>query len=290
VTDPDLPLHVEVLGRAPARDVATFLLIHGYGASRFTWRHWAPMLAELGHVVQIDMKGFGLAPKPDDGLYAPSDQAELVQRLIETRELDNVTVIGHSLGGGVALLSALRLLDAGSIRLSRLVIVAGAAYEQRLPPFVALAESPRLSSLLFRLAGARLIVRSVLRSIVHDSVGVSEEQVRGYADPLASRDAVRVLMDVARQIVPPDLEALTRRYGEIGVPTLLMWGRGDRVVPLDVGQALAEAMPDARLHVLDACGHLPPEERPHESFEVLASFLSDTAGDPPVPADGQIST
>ena len=285
MTDPDLPVHVEVLGREPAPHVATFLLIHGYGASLFTWRHWAPRLAELGHVVQIDMKGFGLAPKPDDGRYAPSDQAELVQRLIETRELENVTVVGHSLGGGVALLTALRLLDAGSTRLSRLVIVAGAAYEQRLPPFIALAESPRLSSLLFRLAGARLIVRSVLRSIVHESSGVSEEQVRGYADPLVSRDAVRVLMDVARQIVPPDLETLTRRYGEIGVPTLLIWGRGDRVVPLDVGQRLAVAMPDVRLHVLDACGHLPPEERPHESFDVLASFLSDTAGDPPGPAD-----
>lgn len=269
-------LYVERLGPEPDSGVATFLLIHGYGASRFTWRHWAPQLAELGHVVQIDMKGFGRAPKPADGRYAPADQAELVHRLIEELDLEKVTLVGHSLGGGVALLTALRLLDAGSTRLRRMVIVAGAAYEQRLPPFIALAERVWLSSVLFRLAGTRLIVRSVLRSIVHDGSAVSEDQVRGYADPLRAPGSVRVLMDVARQIVPPDLPAITRRYGEIAVPALLLWGRQDPVVPLAVGHRLAEAMPNARLHVLDDCGHLPAEEWPDESFALLAGFLGDT--------------
>jgi pimeloyl-ACP methyl ester carboxylesterase len=275
----DLPLHVERLGRKAGPGVDVFVLIHGYGASSFTWRHWAPRLAELGHVVLVDMKGFGRAPKPDDGRYAPADLAALVHRLVEGSDLERVTLVGHSLGGGVALLTALRLQDAGSTRLKRLVIVSGAAYEQRLPPFVALAKRPRLGSMLFRVAGARLIVRGVLRSIVHDPSSLSEDQIRGYADPLRSTDAVRVLMEVARQIVPPDLPALTRRYKEIPVPTLLLWGRGDRVVPLQVGQRLADALPDARLHVLDACGHLPAEEWPEESFGVLSSFLADTALD-----------
>jgi pimeloyl-ACP methyl ester carboxylesterase len=272
---------VERLGREAARGEDVFVLIHGYGASAFTWRHWAPRLAERGHVVLIDLKGFGAAPKPDDGRYAPSDQAELVHRLMEALDLERVTLVGHSLGGGVALLTALRLLDAGSTRLRRLVIVSGAAYEQELPPFIALADRPRVSALLFRVVGARLIVRTVLRTIVHDPSSLSEEQIRGYAEPLLSRDAVRVLIDVARQIVPADLSEITRRYEEIRTPTLLLWGLGDRVVPLEVGRRLEEALPNARLHVLDACGHLPAEEWPDESFAVLASFLADTAGDPP---------
>lgn len=289
MTGPALPIHVERSGRDPG-EVPTFLLIHGYGASSFTWRYWAPALADIGHVVQIDMKGFGRSPKPDDGRYAPSDQAELVERIIAAEDLSDVTVVGHSLGGGVALLTALRLLDTGSTRLQRLVIVAGAAYEQRLPPFVALAERPRLGAALFRLAGARLVVGGVLRSIVHDRRTVSEEQILGYADPLRSEAAVRVLMDVARQIVPPDLPALTRRYAEITLPTLLLWGRGDRVVPLGVGERLAREMPEARLHVLEACGHLPAEECPDESFSVLAQFLADTSIDPPRRLGQRIST
>jgi len=63
-------------------------------------------------------------------------------------------------------------------------------------------------------------------------------------------------------------------------PDLLMWGRHDRVVPLAVGRRLAEAMPGARLHVLDACGHLPLEELPDESFAVLQRFLENAAHDP----------
>jgi pimeloyl-ACP methyl ester carboxylesterase len=279
VTGGATPLHVEVSGLEPAPDVDTFLLIHGYGASRFTWRYWAPGLGKLGQVVEIDMKGHGQSPKPEDGRYAPSDQAELVHELIEERDLRDVTIVGHSLGGGVALLTALRLQDAGSQRLRRLVIVCGAAYRQRLPPFVALAGRPRLSSLLFRLVGPVRIVRTVLRAIVFDRSAVSKDQIRGYAEPLRSPEAVRALIYSARQIVPPNLTTLARRYVDIAAPALLIWGREDPVVPLAVGQRLVEAMPNARLHVLDGCGHLPAEERPDDSFALLASFVADTSDD-----------
>jgi pimeloyl-ACP methyl ester carboxylesterase len=97
-------------------------------------------------------------------------------------------------------------------------------------------------------------------------------------------------MDVARQIVPPDLSALTQRYAEITLPTLLLWGRGDRVVPLAVGERLAREMPEARLHVLEACGHLPAEECPDESFSVLTQFLADTSSDRPGRLGQRIST
>ena len=273
----ELTLHLETLGPDPGPGIETFLLLHGYGASGFSWRYWAPRLAELGHVILVDLKGFGRSPKPDDGRYAPADQAELIHRLVESRDLADLTLVGHSLGGGVALLTALRLHDAGGGRLRRLVVVGGVAYEQRLPPFVGLAERPRLANALFRLVGPRRVVRSVLRGIVYDGSLITEEQVRGYADPLGSPAAVRALIDAARQIVPHDLDRVTPRYREITLPSLLVWGRGDRVVPLAVGQRLAAELPDARLHVLERCGHLPAEERPDESFAVLADFLTSTA-------------
>ena len=271
--DGDLPLHVETLGPPAGSGVDTYLLIHGYGASTFTWRHWAPRLAERGHVVMVDMKGSGRAPKPDDGRYAPQHQAELMLRLIARRDLRRLTLVGHSLGGGVALLTALGLREEGPERLERLVVVAGAAYDQRLPPFVKLADHPRASSLLFRLLGPRRVVRLVLQSIVHDRATVDEEQVRGYAAPLESSHAVRALIDSARQIRPARLELLVARYPHLDIPTLLLWGRRDRVVPLWVGERLARDLPSARLHVFDACGHLPPEELPDESWSVLERFL-----------------
>ena len=269
----DSPFFIESFGLEPGPGVDTFLLIHGYGASTFSWRYWAPHLAERGHVVMIDLKGFGFAEKPDDGRYRPEDQAELVCRLIVEKDLQRVTIVGHSLGGGIALLTALRLKDSGSTRIERLVIVSGAAYEQRFPPFIQLAKWPILISVIFRMIGAHRIIRWVLRSMVHDPSAITEMQVNGYAAPLRSKGAMRSLMETARQIVPPNLEQLVLRYPEVTAPALLLWGKGDSVVPLTVGHKLAQALPDAHLHVLDACGHMPAEELPEESFAVLSSFL-----------------
>lgn len=269
----DLPLHVQESGTASAPGVDTFLLLHGYAGSSFSWRYWAPGLAERGHVLLVDLKGFGRAPKPMDGEYGPADQAALVTRLIEQRGLTRLTLIGHSLGGGVALLTALGLASAGDPRLDRLVLVASAAYEQRMPPFVKLADHPRLSSLLMGALGARLLVRSVLRTIVYDASRVNDTQVRGYADPLQTSGAVRALIEAARQLRPGNLDELAASYPRIDVPTLLLWGRQDPVVPLAIGERLARELPSAHLHVLESCGHLPAEEHPEASFAALTAFL-----------------
>jgi len=276
-----LPLHVETRGLAQGDGVDSFVLLHGYGGSSFSWRTWAPVLARLGHVVLVDLKGFGSAPKPDDGAYAPTDHAELVHRLILQRDLRRVTLVGHSLGGGIALLTALRLLDDGTGRLHRMVIVAGAAYPQRLPPFVSLARRRRMATALLRLLGARRVVRHVLRTIVYRPEDVTRSQVEGYADPLNTPEARAALITTALQIQPPDLATLVQRYPEIDVPALLVWGRHDPVVPLSVGEALSRALPQARLVVLEECGHLPAEEIPDRSAEILESFLRDGSVDAP---------
>jgi pimeloyl-ACP methyl ester carboxylesterase len=225
-------------------------------------------------VLTVDMKGFGRAPKPDDGRYAPADQAELVLRLVRERDLARITLVGHSLGGGVALYLALGLRDAGEARrLERLVLIAGAAYRQVLPPFVALARHPRISATALRVLGPEFVIAQALRAIVFDSSGITRDQVRGYAAPLHDPASLVGLFDSARQILPPDLERITPRYADIDVPTLLLWGRQDRVVPLWVGRRLAGVLPRSTLHVLERCGHMPAEERTVQSLAALQAFL-----------------
>jgi len=271
-----LPLHVQTLGLKPAPDVDTVLMIHGYGASAFSWRYWAPRLAERAHVVLVDLKGSGASPKPDDGLYRPEDQAEALNRLVIQRDLRRLTIVGHSLGGGIALLLALRLQDEEEDRLARLVLVASAAYEQRLPPFVGLARHRWIGIALFRLLGPRLVIRKVLRSIVYDPLAVTDDQVEGYAAPLKDADALRALIDSALNLVPEQIDALNARFAELAIPVLILWGRHDRVVPLWVGERLLAALPNATLHVFEECGHIPAEEVHEESFARLASFLDAT--------------
>jgi pimeloyl-ACP methyl ester carboxylesterase len=277
VNTEQLPLYVETLGLAPASDVDTVLMIHGYGASAFTWRYWAPRLAQRAHVVLVDLKGSGGAPKPDDGKYRPQDQAELLHRLVVQRDLRRLTIVGHSLGGGIALLLALRLRDENEARLARLVLVASAAYEQRLPPFVGLARFRWVGRALLGLLGTRFVISKVLRAIVYDPHGVSRDQVEGYAAPLSDAQAQRALIDSALNLVPEGIDALNARFPDLAVPALILWGRHDRVVPLWVGERLCEALPNAILHVFEKCGHLPAEEIPEESFARLAGFLDETA-------------
>jgi pimeloyl-ACP methyl ester carboxylesterase len=276
----DLPLAVETHGPPAGPGVETFLLLHGFGGSAFSWRYWTGPLARRGHVVLVDLKGFGSAPKPDDDAYGPHEQADLVDRLIVQRDLGNLTLVGHSLGGGIALLLALRLLDRHPQRLRRLVLLAGAAYRQELPPFVRFARWPRLSAFLLRLLGARFVVRKVLKRIVYDPTRVTRSQVEGYAEPMASGESRRALIRAGGVVLPHDLDEIVSRYPSITVPTLLLWGRQDPVVPLWVGERLAAALPDARLEVLDECGHLPAEERPEDSLLALERFVDGTRATP----------
>lgn len=272
----ELPLHVvEVLPNGPPHgpDAPSFLFLHGFAGSLFTWHSWTSRLAERGRVVLVDLKGFGDAPKPDDGRYTPADQAAAVLELIESMDLRRLTLVGHSLGGGIALLTALRLLDAGSDRVSRLVLVAAAAYRQKLPPVVALARYPRLIRFLTWFLRPKFVVWAVLRSIVYDARSITSGQILAYARPLETWEGVRSAMAAAQHIMPADIDEVSARYSQIEVPTLLLWGDADYVIPLWVGERLAEEIPDSRLEVLDLCGHIPPEEHPAESLAVVENFL-----------------
>ena len=269
-----LPLHVEQYGDGHRQ----IMLLHGFAANSYTWRSWIGALAKEHGVWSVELKGHGSAPAPPDDLYSLHDHADLVHRLIVQKDLHELTLVGHSMGGGIALLVALRLLEEG--RLERLVLVSGAAYPQRLPPFIALATRGRLSEWGFRFFPKRLLIRRVLRSIVFDPEAVTESQVAAYAEPFYSPAHRTALIKTAVRIVPPDLAKITKRIPEIDLPTLLLWGRHDWVVPLDVAERLLAALPNAQLEIMENCGHVPPEELPKESLEIVLKFLRGEGEDP----------
>jgi pimeloyl-ACP methyl ester carboxylesterase len=269
-----LPLHVEQYGDGHRQ----IMLLHGFGANSYTWRGWIGALAKEHRVWSVELKGHGSAPAPPDDLYSLHDHADLVHHLILQKDLRELTLVGHSMGGGVALLVALRLLEEGC--LERLVLVSSPAYPQRLPPFIALAARGRLSEWGFRFFPKRLLIRRVLRSIVFDPQGVTDTQIAAYAEPLYDAAHRTALIKTAAGIVPPDLAKIMKRIPEIDLPTLLLWGRHDWVVPLDVAERLLAALPNAQLEIMENCGHVPPEELPKESLEIVLKFLRGEGKDP----------
>jgi pimeloyl-ACP methyl ester carboxylesterase len=272
-----LPLDVEKKGHGPP-----LVLLHGFGASRFSFNAWSDELAR-GHTVHlVDLFGMGSAPAPEDGCYGPVNQAAAVIRWLREEDLWGAVLIGHSLGGGVALLVALELIALGERRrLAGLVSVAGPAYPQSIPTYIGLARVPLLGRAMFGLLGAERIVRRVLAYIVYDPAAVTVAQVEGYAAPLRHRAARRAVVETARHIVPAGLEEIVARLPTIDLPALLLWGRHDPVIPLWVGERLERELPRARLVVLERCGHLPPEELPEASLEAVLSFIAGLGAHPP---------
>lgn len=263
-------LHVSICGHGPA-----VLLIHGFGASSFTWSKILFPLAAHCKVVTLDLKGFGRSQKPEDGRYSLRDQSAAVLRIIERLGLQDLTLVGHSMGGGVALLVAMALESGTPGRVRCLVLVDSIACPQPLPLFVVLLRLPVLGPLVLSLAPATWSVRTILRLAYYDARKIERVFVEAYAAPLRRRAGRAALVATARAMIPPDLDRLVARYRTIRSPVLLLWGREDRVVPLAVSACLRDAIPQARFVALDRCGHIPQEEWPDLTVSVLRGFMAE---------------
>jgi len=249
------------------------LLIHGFGASTYTWRHIAPELAQTHRVIAVDLKGFGQSDKPFDSRYSVFDQAELLAELIEAKDLRNLTLVGHSFGGGIALMLALQADERLHGRIKKLVLLDSIAYPQQIPVFFRLLDVPLVSQLGVRMVPPSVQTRVALRIAYFDDSKIDPEEVETYAAPLKTAAGKHAIIHSARQIVPDGIEALSARYKTIALPTLIVWCDHDRIVPLEVGLKLRRTLPNSTLKLVEGCGHMPQEEQPAATLGLIKDFI-----------------
>jgi len=251
------------------------LLVHGFGASTYTWRNIAPALAQNNRVIAVDLKGFGHSDKPFDERYSVFDQAELLKQLIIDNNLRDLALVGHSYGGGVALVLALDEDPRLDGRISKLVLLDTIAYPQDIPVFFRMLDVPLFSHLGVRMVPPSVQTRIALRIAYLDNSKIDEEEVEMYAAPLRTAAGKHAIIHSARQIMPERLEEISARYASITMPTLIGWCDYDRIVPLDVGLKLRRTLPNAQLKIIEGCGHMPQEEQPEATLSVIQGFLAD---------------
>lgn len=251
------------------------LLLHGLGASSYSWRYVIPELARTHRVIALDLKGFGQSDKPEDGRYSLFDQADLVDRFIAERGLKNLTIVGHSFGGGVALALALKDHDRRSRRLKRLILVDSIAYQQDIPWGIALMRTPILADLGINLIPPETQMELALKFAYADSRKIPPEAPAEYAKQIRAPGGKYAILRTAAQLMPENIEAFTRRYKELAVETLLIWCANDGIVPVEYGRQLYDDLPNARMHILPACVHLPQEELPQLTSTLMARFLKE---------------
>jgi len=249
------------------------LLLHGFGASAYAWRFLGPALAKDHRVLTIDLKGFGLSAKPEDGKYTLRDQADLVAEFIRTRDLHDLVVIGHSMGGGVALMAYFKGRGDEPARIKKLVLIDSAGYPQMLPLLIWLAKAPGLGAVGSKLLPPRFATARVLRKCYYHKDRITDEQIDTYAYYGSLPGAREAMVATAQQIVPADIQAITSQYHTISVPVLIIWGAEDEVVPVSVGKQFKRDIPDSELVILPQCGHMPPEEEAPETTRIVKAFL-----------------
>jgi pimeloyl-ACP methyl ester carboxylesterase len=230
-------------------------------------------VAASHRVFALDLKGYGLSAKPAHGGYAVHHQAHLVAAFIKARHLRDLVIVGHSMGGGVTLMTYLLVRREAPDRIKKLVLIDSAGYPQKMPWFIGVSQIPGLPDLAGGLIPARLAACLVLRTCYYHPERVTPEQIDTYAYYGSLPGARRALIETARQIVPADFEALTVQYRTISVPVLILWGAEDVVVPIAIGRQFHRDIPDSTLAVIPQCGHMPPEEEPLETNRLITTFL-----------------
>lgn len=248
------------------------IFLHGFGGAAYTWRHLAPSLQKNWRVFLMDLKGFGLSARPRDDRYSVHDQADLIKAFIAQQNLEKVTLVGHSYGGAVALLTYFKIKEPEA-RIKSLILLDSAVYPRSMPKFIKLLRFPVINRLLVKITPTGLAVRAVLRRAFYDDGKINPEMIDSYTyfNQLPGSDYV--LRKTAEQLIPPDLDEIIRQLRQIKVPVLLIWGWDDDIIPLSYGFQLHRDIPRSRLVSLKQCGHIPPEEKPEETLAEIKKFL-----------------
>jgi pimeloyl-ACP methyl ester carboxylesterase len=264
-----IELHYKIYGAGDP-----VLCIHGFGASVFSWHNFVDPLSRNYQLILIDLKGFGNSPKPPDSHYSTKDHVDLICKFIVDHDLKNLTLVGNSFGGALSLWLSMMLLEKQPGRLRSLILIDAGAYKQYIPFYVKLIGVPIVGAAAVYLIPARCMAKSVLKLAYYDPEKITPDQIAAYAAPLAAPGGKHALLETGKQIIPPNIDELTAKYKDINVPTLIIWGKQDKIIAPIVGDLLDQVIPNSTLKGIDQCGHVPQEEMPEATIPLVLDFLA----------------
>ncbi|MBN8193530.1 alpha/beta hydrolase [Bacillus sp. NTK074B] len=247
----------------------TFVLLHGFLSSTFSFRRLTPLLKENYNVISIDLPPFGNSGKNNRFIYSYDNLANTVIALLHQLKVSNVHLMGHSMGGQIAL----NVMKKAPSLVEKGVLLCSSGYLKRMNWPVTLLSRMPFFHLYVKLWLTRSGVRNNLENVVHDASMIDDEMMFGYLKPFLEDDIFKAL---TRMIRDREGDLSVNQLHNIQTPCLLVWGEHDRVVPLSTGLRLKQDIPNSKLVVLKETGHLVPEEKPSEVLEHIHAFVSET--------------
>lgn len=264
-----LAVHVKTMGAGEP----VFVLLHGFGASLYSWRTVMEPLGEHGRVIAYDRVAFGLTERPmewgETNPYTPQAGVDLLLGLLDHFDVQEAILVGNSAGGTVSMQFTLQHPD----RVEALILVDPAVYEGGGPPWLQpLYRTPQMQRL------GPLLVRSIqsrgpqlIDLAWNDPSRITQETLDLYTKPLRVENWDRSLWYFTVYSQPSGLPG---RLGEFDLPVLVITGDDDRIVPTENSVRLAGELPEATLAIIPAAGHVPHEEQPDLFLQAVDEFLA----------------
>ena len=260
-------MSVHVRDEGPRDDVRPIVLLHGTSDSLHTWDGWAAALSPKRRVIRFDLPGFGLTgPEPNND-YSIERYVQFVAEVLDRLAVGPHVLVGNSLGGQIAW----EFARARPQHVRQLVLVDAGGYvfvPQEMPLAFRLARQPALR-FAFEYVLPRGLVQASVGSVYGNPAKVTPELVDRYYDMAlraGNRRALGYRMDTQMAGVPGKIQTLN-------VPTLILWGAQDRLIPLATGLQFERDISGSRFVAFDGLGHLPHQEDPVRTVLELQRFL-----------------
>jgi pimeloyl-ACP methyl ester carboxylesterase len=250
-------------------DPLPIVLIHGTSASLHTWDGWTDRLKAARRVIRLDLPAFGLTGPFPDNDYALPHYASFMHAFLDKLGVTRCVLVGNSFGGQVAMVTLLARPE----RVERLVLVDSSGYPlapASIPIGFRIARMPVLNHLA-EIILPRSIVEASTRNVYGDPSRVTPELVDRYFELTLREGNRRALGERMKQI---EVDAITSRIPGIKVPTLILWGGRDKLIPLEAGRRFEKDISGSRLQVFDDLGHVPHEEDPARTLAAAMPFLA----------------
>jgi pimeloyl-ACP methyl ester carboxylesterase len=261
-------MQVHIRDEGPRDDPQPIVLVHGTSASLHTWDGWAEALKGKRRVIRFDLPAFGLTgPNPQND-YSIEVYVNFVGALLDKLDVQHCVLAGNSLGGQIAWATAAAFPQ----RVDKLVLVDAGGYpmeSKSVPIGFRIARMPGVRNLMQYIL-PRGVIESSLRNVYGDPAKVSTELVDRYYE-LTLRAGNRAALGYRmQQLLSGDPKVIQG----LKVPTLVMWGGKDLLIPVDNAHKFAADIAGSKLVVWDDLGHVPHEEDPQRTVQALIAFVN----------------
>lgn len=248
------------------------VLVHGIGASIEYWRFTLGPLSEYRRALAIDLPGCGFSERRST-VPTLEETVDLMVGFLDALGLERATFVGNSLGGLVSLETALRFPE----RVDRLILSNSAGLGREVSKFWRLIATPIIGPALIE--ANRWLARHGKINLFYIPGTVPSEMASRYREWISRPDLTETLVGAARSGLDMGGQRSsiirTSHLAKLAMPTLVVWGKNDPVIPLAHGERATPLIPLGRLAVIDRCGHCPQLERPDEFNRITRAFLEE---------------